>query len=93
METFHDSVGLGVIGSGVNDLAPQKCHQVMPESRGELPASISGNGLQCFIATHKMQHQRVNHRLCCDVWKRNSLRPARKTINDGEYVMESFSKR
>ena len=38
----------------MNDLAPQKCHQIMPESRGELPASISGNGFRCSIATHKM---------------------------------------
>ena len=30
-----------VIGSGVNDLAPQKCHQVILEGRGEcLPLSV-----------------------------------------------------
>ena len=84
VETFNEPIGLRMVGSGGAVLDVELAAKAVPESGGELRASVRGDG----GGHSKAGNPVVNEGSCTSIssggGEGNSFRPTGGAVNDGE---------
>ena len=86
METFHEAIGLRVIGGGRAVLDMECGAKAVLEGRGELWATVRGDSGGNAKAGNLVVNEGSSTGVGCGGGEGNGLRPSGSAVNDGEEV-------
>ena len=86
VKSFHEAVGLRMVGGGGLMRDVEARAERSPESRGELRTSVGSDDVRHTKTSNPMMHQGGGTVIGGGGGQRNSLRPTGGSVNDGEQV-------
>ena len=89
MQAFDEAVGLRVIGRRGGGRDAQLRQRLAPGSRGELGASVGGNGVRDSEARDPVIEEGLENRVCRRVRERHGFWPAGGPVDHGQQVSEA----
>ena len=86
VKSFHEAVGLRMVGSGGLARDVKMRIEGSPKSRGELRISVGSDDVRYTKMSNPMMYQGGGTVISSGGGQRNSLRPMGGLVNDGEQV-------
>ena len=86
VKSFHEAVGLRMVGGGGLMRDVEARAERSPESRGELRTSVGSDDVRYTKTSNPMMHQGGGTVIGGGGGQRNSLRPTGGSVDDGEQV-------
>ena len=86
VKSFHEAVGLRMVGGGGLMRDVEARAERSPESRGELRTSVGSYNVRYTKTSNPMMHQGGSAVIGGGGGQGNSLRPTGGPVNDGEQV-------